>query len=144
MSAVRAQLHWQDVLQASNLGAQLGWPLPAVQRCLQVLGAMGLVGYDLRYHAYFHRELPFAPEILEDLNPRLTDARALLQAGAVDLRSQDPLEAHVHSGGVHYLVREHDGQLRCTCPWFSKYQGERGPCKHVLAAQAFAGIDGPT
>ncbi|MEL6542707.1 MAG: SWIM zinc finger family protein, partial [Pseudomonadota bacterium] len=22
----------------------------------------------------------------------------------------------------------------CTCPWFSKYQGQRGPCKHILAA----------
>jgi predicted nucleic acid-binding Zn finger protein len=26
---------------------------------------------------------------------------------------------------------------RCTCPWFSKHQGQRGPCKHVLAARIF-------
>ncbi|OYU44807.1 MAG: hypothetical protein CFE44_10940 [Burkholderiales bacterium PBB4] len=138
VSAVRAQLHWQDVLRVPALASQLGWPLPAVQRSLQVLGAMGLVGYDLAQQAYFHRELPFAPEVLEDMNPRLADAHALLQTGAVRLLRKEPLEAQIHSGGVHYLVREHDGRLRCTCPWFAKHQGERGPCKHVLAAQAFA------
>ncbi|MGL4942941.1 MAG: SWIM zinc finger family protein [Thermoguttaceae bacterium] len=24
---------------------------------------------------------------------------------------------------------------KCTCPWYAKHQGERGPCKHVLAVQ---------
>jgi predicted nucleic acid-binding Zn finger protein len=23
----------------------------------------------------------------------------------------------------------------CTCPWFARYAGRRGPCKHVLAVQ---------
>jgi SWIM zinc finger len=138
VSAVRAQLHWQDVLQTDALERQLRWPLLAVQRSLQVLGAMGLVGYDLAHEAYFHRELPYAPDVLEDLNPRLADARALLQAGAVQLLGKNPLEARVQSGDVHYLVREQAGELRCSCPWFAKYQGERGPCKHVLAAQARA------
>lgn len=138
VSALRAQLHWQDALQHGALAQQLGWPDAAVHRGLQVLGAMGLVGYDLAHGAYFHRELPFAPDLLEDLNPRLADARTLLHAGAVQLRSSTPLEALVHSGDVHYHVREHAGLLRCTCPWFAQYQGERGPCKHVLAAQAAA------
>lgn len=138
MSALRAQLHWQDALQRDALAQLLGWPNAQVERSMQVLGAMGLVGYDLAHSAYFHRELPFAPDLLEDLNPRLADARALLQAGAVQLRSTAPLEALVHSGNVHYHVRAHGGILRCTCPWFAKHQGERGPCKHVLAAQAAA------
>ena len=30
------------------------------------------------------------------------------------------------------LPADHD---RCSCPWFSKLQGERGPCKHILAAR---------
>jgi uncharacterized Zn finger protein len=96
------------------------------------------VGYDLAHSAYFHRELPVARVLLEDLNPRLADARALLHAGAIQLLSTSPLEALVHSGDVRYHVREHDGILRCTCPWFAKHLGERGPCKHVLAAQAAA------
>ena len=136
VSAVRAQLHWQDVLRADALAHTLQWPVPAVERALQVLGASGLVGYDLVHQAYFHRELPFDPSLLEDLNPRLADARALLQGGAVLLVTASPLEAVVHSADVSYRVREQGGLLRCTCPWFAKHQGERGPCKHVLAALA--------
>jgi uncharacterized Zn finger protein len=30
------------------------------------------------------------------------------------------------------LIPEGD---KCTCPWYSKYQGTRGHCKHVLAAR---------
>jgi len=138
LSALRAQLQWQDVLQRDTLAQYLGWPDSAVEHSMQVLGAMGLVGYDLAHSAYFHRELPFARDLLEDLNPRLADARALLHAGAVQLLSTSPLGALVHSGDVRYHVREHDGILRCTCPWFAKHLGERGPCKHVLAAQAAA------
>jgi hypothetical protein len=37
-------------------------------------------------------------------------------------------------------VRLSPSGVRCTCPWFSKHQGQRGPCKHVLAAQMF--VDG--
>jgi hypothetical protein len=29
-----------------------------------------------------------------------------------------------------------DGTLTCTCAWWAKYAGGRGPCKHVLAADA--------
>ncbi len=138
LAAVRAQLHWQDVLRADTLAQQVGWPQPSVHLALQVLGANGLVGFDLVHQAYFHRELPFDLSLLEDLNPRLADARALLQGGAVQLVTAAPLEAVVHSADVSYRVREQDGLLRCTCPWFARHQGERGPCKHVLAAQALA------
>jgi len=26
----------------------------------------------------------------------------------------------------------------CTCPWWGKHRGTRGPCKHVLAARLAA------
>jgi len=136
LSAVRAQLNWQEALRADALAEQLQWPVSAVDHALQVLGASGLVGFDLAHSAYFHRVLPFDLSQLEDLNPRLADARALLRSGAVRLISTAPLEAQVQSADVSYLVREVVGVLRCTCPWFAKHQGERGPCKHVLAAQA--------
>ncbi len=135
-SAVRARLHWQDTLRSDALAADLQWPVADVDRALQLLGASGLVGYDLVHGAHFHRVLPLDLAQLDDLNPRLADARALLQAGAVRLLSTTPLDAEVHSADVSYRVREVDGMLRCTCPWFAKHQGERGPCKHVLAAFA--------
>ena len=135
-SAVRARLHWQDTLRSDALAADLQWPVADVDRALQLLGASGLVGYDLVHGAHFHRVLPLDLAQLDDMNPRLADARALLQAGAVRLLSTTPLDAEVHSADVSYRVREVDGMLRCTCPWFAKHQGERGPCKHVLAAFA--------
>jgi len=136
VSAVRAQLNWQDALRPDALAEQLQWPVPDVDKALQVLGVAGLVGFDLAHGAYFHRVLPFDLSLLEDMSPRLADARALLREGAVHLVSTAPLEALVQSADVSYRVRELDGLMRCTCPWFAKHQGERGPCKHVLAAQA--------
>ena len=47
------------------------------------------------------------------------------------------VEGHSDSRGTE--VRHHVRLLpegdRCSCPWFSKHQGQRGPCKHILAAQ---------
>jgi len=136
LSTVRAQLNWQDVLRADALAAHLQRPVPDVEHALQVLGVSGLVGFDLAHKAYFHRVLPFDLSLLDEMHPRLADARALLREGAVSLVSTAPLEALVRSTDVSYRVRELDGLMRCSCPWFAKHQGERGPCKHVLAAQA--------
>ncbi len=70
------------------------------------------------------------------MHPRMAGARALIADGAVTLVRATPFEATVRSGGVLHRVREVDGELACTCPWFGKHQGNRGPCKHVLAAEA--------
>ena len=136
VAAARAQLNWQDTLRSDLLAAQLQCSHDDAQHALHVLGASGLAGYDLAHGVHFHRVLPFDSALLDDMNPRLTDARALLDAGAVRLLPGAALDAEVHSGDVSYRVREADGLVRCTCPWFAKHQGERGPCKHVLAAQA--------
>ena len=37
--------------------------------------------------------------------------------------------------GVSHRVRLGPDGARCTCPWFARHQGQRGPCKHVLAVQ---------
>jgi len=76
--------------------------------------------------------LPFDLALVDDLNPRLAAARELLEQQAVKIISNDPVEAQV---GEH-RVREVAHELHCTCPWFAKYQGGRGPCKHVLAVEA--------
>jgi hypothetical protein len=56
---------------------------------------------------------------------------ALLDAGAVRL---DGDVAYVRSGDVEHVVRRAPDGARCTCPWFAKHKGSRGPWKHVLAA----------
>jgi SWIM zinc finger len=95
---------------------------------LGALGAAGRVGYDLANNTFFHRELPYDRTLLEKMHPRLLGAQKLVDEDAVRLEGE---AAYVSSGDVEYLVR---GE-RCTCPWFARHRGERGPCKHVLAAQ---------
>ena len=136
LASVRAQLAWQSVLDASAISGKLALPVADVDDALRVLGASGLVGFDVLEGRYFHRVLPFDLALVEDLNPRLAGARELIEQGAVRVVCEQPFEATVASGGVEHRVREVDNELQCTCPWFAKYQGERGPCKHVLAAEA--------
>jgi hypothetical protein len=104
-----------------------------------VLGARGLVGYDLAEQAYFHRELPFDLEKLEALQPRLLDARKLVGSGGVRIERNDAttgqVEATVRGTEVEHLVRLGPDGERCTCPWYAKHRNERGPCKHILAVQ---------
>jgi hypothetical protein len=94
--------------------------------------ARGLAGFDLATGEYFARELPYDLERVEDLHPRLVAARKLVAGGGV--RRGAAGEAWVRgSGDVEHRVRLRDSA--CTCPWWARHAGARGPCKHVLAAR---------
>ena len=136
VASVRARLQWQASLDAQELARTLSIGKAQVEDALRVLGVSGLAGFDVAEGAYFHRVLPFDLSLIEDMHPRLAGARALIEEGAVSLVRAAPFEAVVRSADVLHRVREVDGELVCTCPWFGKYQGARGPCKHVLAAEA--------
>ncbi|MET3177322.1 UNVERIFIED_ORG: hypothetical protein ABIC43_000461 [Variovorax guangxiensis] len=138
VSQVRAQLNWQALIDAPALARTLDIAEASVEDSLRILGASGLVGFDVVERRYFHRVLPFDLSSVEDMHPRLADARELMARGAVTIAKTSPVEAQVNSSGTAYSVREIDGELRCTCPWYAKHQGERGPCKHVLAVEATA------
>jgi len=137
LASIRAQLRWQAVVDADELLASCESDAEAVLDALAVLGTRGLVGYDLGEGCYFHRELPFDLSQVEKLQPRLLNARKLVLDGKVRItsRSDDRIEALVAGSGVEHRVRFFEGEARCTCPWFAKHQGHRGPCKHVLAAE---------
>jgi hypothetical protein len=96
------------------------------RRALSWLGAHGRIGYDPVERVWFRRELPFPPEALAADPPRLRDAKKLVAAGAVG-------DGVVTSGDKTYAVRL--DPPHCSCPWWSKHPGDRGPCKHLLAAQ---------
>jgi hypothetical protein len=138
VAQVRAQLNWQPLIDTPALARMLDVAVSSVDDSLRILGASGLVGFDVAEGRYFHRVLPFDLSSVEDMHPRLADARELMARGAVSIAKSSPLEAQVASGGTVHSVREIDGELRCTCPWYAKHQGERGPCKHVLAVEATA------
>jgi SWIM zinc finger len=113
------ELHGQPEIEVTTASERVA---------LGALGAAGRVGYDLAKNAFFHRELPYDRAVLEKMHPRLLGAQKLVEEGAVRI---DGDSAYVRSGEIEYLVR---GE-RCTCPWFARHRGERGPCKHVLAVQ---------
>lgn len=105
------------------------------------LGARGLVGYDLSEGAFFQRVLPFDLDGVEELQPRLKDARKLVADGGVQIAKSGKEEAEAWVRGTdceHRVVVASDGTT-CTCPWFAKHPGDRGPCKHILAVQIFTG-----
>jgi hypothetical protein len=146
VSGVRASLRWHAAVDAVALAGTLGTTPEVVHMALAALGARGLVGYDLARGAYFHRELPFDLAGVEKLQPRLRDARHLVAEGKVRVTARDPdgLEARVAGKSVEHRVTLRGDAWKCTCRWYSKHQGSRGPCKHVLAAQLTADGEGQT
>jgi hypothetical protein len=129
---VAVLLAYEPKIDVPLLATRSGLSEDRVTRALGRLGAAGRVGYDAAEGAYFHRELPYDAAALDAMHPRLRDAKALFDQGAVRF---DGELAHVRSGDVDYIVRPMEGGHRCSCPWFAKHQGDRGPCKHVLAAE---------
>ncbi len=132
VAEVAAQLNWQDRIDVDSLATTAGLPPETVAIALSKLAAGGQVGFDLARAAYFHRELPFDMSQVEGLNPRLKSAQALFDKGAVNW---DGDAAKVMSDGAIHSVTREDTGWQCTCPWFAKNGGQRGPCKHALAAE---------
>jgi hypothetical protein len=103
---------------------------------LRVLAAQGDLGFDVVEGAFFHRPLPL-DAVRATRHPRLAEAEKLVANGAVRILGDgaNRTEAEVSSGGVvHHVILGAFGD-RCTCPWYGRHQGERGPCKHVLAVR---------
>ncbi|HVT44158.1 MAG TPA: SWIM zinc finger family protein [Thermoanaerobaculia bacterium] len=134
---VRAELRWQSMLDVEEVASRAGLTREEVGAALAVLSARGLVGYDSAASGYFHRELPFDLSKVEQLHPRLKDARAIVAAGALRWQERNGVagECFVRGTEVEHVVRLTENEDRCTCRWFSRNQGERGPCKHILAAR---------
>jgi hypothetical protein len=129
---ISALLAYEPKVDVELLAKRSGLDVDRVRRGLGRLGAAGRVGYDANEGAYFHRELPYDPAVLDAMHPRLRDARELLDQNAVRF---DGDVAHVRSGDIDYVVRPTDDGHRCSCPWYAKHRGDRGPCKHVLAVE---------
>jgi hypothetical protein len=126
-------LAWEPRIDVADLAASAGLAPERVRAALVRLGTSGRVGYDTAEAAYFHRELPYDADRVEKHNPRLRSARALVAAGAVTL---DGAVATVTAEDGHaHRVRDEAGVLSCSCLWWAKYRGGRGPCKHALAVR---------
>jgi hypothetical protein len=124
-------LDWGSGIDVHDIAASLRTTAQRAVAALGYLAASCRVGYDLAEETFFHRELPFG-EALEAMHPRLVNARELIASGAVTVTDTG---AVVRSGDSEHRVTFSVPADRCTCPWWGKHQGNRGPCKHVLAAR---------
>ncbi|ADD42257.1 SWIM zinc finger family protein [Stackebrandtia nassauensis] len=125
-------LDFRPYIDIAVLADTSGLSPQRVRAALTQLGTAGRVGYDVANASFFHRELPYDADKVEQLNPRLRNARALARSGAVHITGDI---ANVTSRDKRYQVRlDADGlPAGCTCRWWAEHRGERGKCKHVLA-----------
>jgi hypothetical protein len=137
LTLVQGMLKWQAELRPTEFLGNWDASLENLRQAFSTLGSRGLVGYDLGREAYFHRELPFDLALVEEMHPRLKNARKLVENHGVTVLRQtnDLIEAEVLGTDVAHRVRLSQAGNRCTCPWYSKHQDSRGPCKHILAVQ---------
>ncbi|WP_025142220.1 SWIM zinc finger family protein [Pedobacter jeongneungensis] len=105
------------------------------------LSSIGLLGYDVVGRSHFYRQLPFKTKRILSLNPRLKNAKKLIDEQQVQIlkKENDYIEAQVKGTGVEHKVVINQQGYRCTCEWFTAYQGKRGICKHILAVKIVAG-----
>jgi SWIM zinc finger len=136
-------LKWQAEIRPDEFAGNWSASARNVRQTFAALGSRGLVGFDLSRGAYYHRELPFDLALVEDLHPRLRNARKIVQSAGVRIikRDEETIEAEVAGSNVIHRARLSEAGDRCTCPWHAKHQGSRGPCKHILAVQIAAEPD---
>jgi hypothetical protein len=128
---VGALLSWDPTIDVAALADAAGLTDDRVRAALAQLGTAGRVGYDVADAGYFHRVMPYDAGRAERDNPRLVGARVLAERDAVVREGE---HATVRSGDDVYRVRRlPDGAYTCTCRWWARHRGERGPCKHALA-----------
>ncbi|HCR77034.1 MAG TPA: hypothetical protein DIW37_11655 [Chryseobacterium sp.] len=101
------------------------------------LSSMGLLGYDLHNRQHYYRRLPFKTERILSLNPRLKNAKKLVDENAVVFISKElgNIEARVKGTNVKHTVIIQNELSKCTCDWFTTNQNKRGLCKHILAVK---------
>lgn len=131
---LNALLKANETFDPTLLSIEQDIDLGVMDNLTSSLSSMGLLGYDLSANQHFYRRLPFKTERILSLNPRLKNAQKLLANDDVQLLQNQ--EGHVEAlvKGFHKVVIEKE-QARCTCDWYTRYQGKRGICKHVLVVR---------
>jgi hypothetical protein len=142
LGSVSESLHWQSQIDPSEVGRAAGVGQRQVEAALAVLGARGLAGFDVTTGRYFHRVLPFDLEKVEQLQPRLKNARGLVDRVEIVAQKGPEVDARVPGSDFTHYVRLRLSGNKCTCQWFVRYQGQRGPCKHIIATRmAVEGVE---
>jgi len=133
---------WLPGMTLREVAVAAGLDEPRAAQALRVLGTAGRVGVDVSTGAWFARDLPYAVAGAEALNPRLRTALRLVDERR--LASRDGMVVVVLDDHEHHVRAGTGGApASCTCRWWAKHAGRRGPCAHVLAAQLAGLLDAP-
>jgi hypothetical protein len=91
---------------------------------------------DLAEEAYFHRELPYDRVALEAMHPRLRDARALAEGGAVTLTADATtrLGVHAHIDGLAEIAATPGSNRLLSKPVVSVTGFRRRNCRYWALA----------
>lgn len=135
LAKVKAALTWQSKLNVEQVARDTEIAIADVKSALQILGTRGLVGFDISESCYYHRELPFNIDLVEDLHPRIKKARKILADGRVRLNLDNRTTTAYVTGDTLQHVVDLSGEPTCTCPWYIQYDGKRGPCSHIMASE---------
>ncbi|HEY0239903.1 MAG TPA: SWIM zinc finger family protein [Friedmanniella sp.] len=127
---IREHLAWEPVIDPAWLATTAGFDRTRTDNALAALATSGKVGFDLSEDAWFQRELPLDDEGVTRDNPRLVAARELVARAPLTREGDD---WRVGEPGHQHWVGRSGTAWTCTCPWWVRYRGDRGPCKHVLA-----------
>lgn len=136
---ISAVLAFEAKVDVDHLARETALSPKRVRTGLSVLQSNGRIGWDLHEQAFFHRELPVDPDRIDQDNPRLVAARELAEAGQVQTVPGQDRHFHVTNASTVYLVILAEGTNTCSCPWHARHRGNRGPCKHILAARIRSG-----
>lgn len=133
---VSTVLAFDPVIDTDVLIEDTGLTPDRLDSALALLAGSGRVGWDPHARAYYHRELPDDHDKVIRANPRLGAAQKLKESGMIRSHGSDWV---VSSGKREYVVRLGSvlGHLEqgasCSCRWHFAHEGNRGPCKHILA-----------
>lgn len=129
LAPISDALQWQSQIDIGSISRQAGVTEGEGEAALAVLGARGLAGYDVTTGRYFHRVLPFDLDRVEQLQPRLANARELVDQVQIVSRCGTDIDAKVPGSDFEQYVRLRSDGNRCTCRWHSRYQGQSLCCK---------------
>lgn len=132
------RLNLEARIDTAELAHDLRLEQARVQDALDLLAGTGQVGFDLAAQSYFHRPLPVPEHALCELHPRLNAARELFAAQQIIPAGLGSFTVFSAQNIYQVVQAETAEQDRCTCPWYAKYRGSRGPCKHVLATRLYS------
>lgn len=125
-----------EVFNPTLISVENDIQLSTMQGLQATLSSVGLLGFNLHNNQYFYRRLPFKMERLLGFNPRLKNARAILEKGEIEVLEEKDnyIKAKVKgSADVYHTVIKNKSDYKCTCNWYTNHKNERGVCKHILA-----------